>query len=201
LNFISSPAFNLLNEGDYSILVRDANDCESESYPVTLTIADTVSIDTIVATDAACLGLDNGTLEITAAGGSGNYEYSADGGDNFVTTSSITSLPAGDYAVIVRDDNDCSSEEKPVTLVYADTVDIVSVEKTDLTCSGLPDGTITINASGGTVPMDIPPTVVTAGTGSAISSLARATIVLVGMTMVPRKLVAWFGRSLCFGHL
>lgn len=139
-----------LPAGDYTVLVRDENNCESESYPATITILDTVVIDEVIAADATCLGIDDGSLQITAHGGSGALEYSIDGGTTFGDESTITSLLAGDYTIVVRDENECTSEEINQPLAYTDTIRLVSVEGTDLSCSGLPDGSIAIQAQGGT---------------------------------------------------
>jgi gliding motility-associated-like protein len=149
LTFDNSPVASDVAAGEYEVIVTDENDCASETYPVTLSVDDTVAIETLNAINPNCLGVDNGTLEITASGGSGIYEYCADGGTNFVTTPVISSLSAGEYQVVVRDDNDCTSEIMPVSLSFSDTVRIIEIEKSDLSCSGLPDGSITITASGG----------------------------------------------------
>jgi gliding motility-associated-like protein len=149
LNYVTSPVFNALAGGNYTLLVKDEKDCVSDSYLATLAVLDTVKIALVEVTDVTCLGLADGSVSITASGGTGIYEYSIDGGENFVTTASIGSLTLGDYTVVVTDDNDCLSEDYPVSLVALDTVEILSVDKTNLTCSGVPDGSILITASGG----------------------------------------------------
>jgi gliding motility-associated-like protein len=154
VNFVTTPTIGPLIAGDYTVVVKDENACTSESYPVTITVADTVKIAGVDITDVTCLGLDDGSLTISPTGGTGTYEYSADDGANFVTTSTIGSLAAGDYAVVVKDENACTSESYPVTLIISDTVKILSVDILNLTCSGLADGSITINASGGTSPYE-----------------------------------------------
>jgi gliding motility-associated-like protein len=144
-----SPIVNL-NAGDYTIVVRDEKDCLSESQAITITISDTVTIDSIRVVDATCAGLNNGSVSLVAEGGAGPYEYSNDGGTTFENTGGFASLAAGDYHMMVRDNNDCRSEEMPVTIINTDTIRITELVSTDLTCSGTPDGTITITASGGT---------------------------------------------------
>jgi gliding motility-associated-like protein len=109
-----------------------------------------VKIASVDITDLTCLSLTDGSVTINATGGSGIYEYSTDGGTTYVNTSTIGSLASGDYTIVVKDDNSCSSEIYPISLTITDTVSIVSVDITDATCSGLPDGSITISATGGT---------------------------------------------------
>jgi gliding motility-associated-like protein len=91
----------------------------------TLTDPDTVKIVSADATDLTCSGRDDGSIAITAAGGTGTYTYSADGGDHFVTTSSVSSLAEGDYIVVVKDGNNCLSEEFPITLNKSETCAMV----------------------------------------------------------------------------
>lgn len=56
----------------------------------------------LIVTDIAC-GQTNGTVTVTATGGSGSYEYSS--GNNVWQASNVFSLPAGDYTISIRDKN------------------------------------------------------------------------------------------------
>jgi gliding motility-associated-like protein len=138
-----------LPSGDYTVLVRDDKDCVSENELATISIADTVTIDTIDIADATCNGLNDGTVTLKVTGGTGTYQYSTDGGSTFGGVSILEALAAGNYSIVVRDGNDCNSDQSLITLTNSDTVAISNIESTDLTCSGLPDGTITITGSGG----------------------------------------------------
>jgi gliding motility-associated-like protein len=150
VNFVTNDSIGSLANGDYIIVVKDDNGCTSESYPATLTITDTVSIVSVDITDVTCLGLSDGSVSVIATGGTGTYEYSTDDGGNFVLNDSIGSLAEGAYAIVVKDGNGCVSENYLVTLIALDTVKIISVDVSDATCSGLPDGSVTIIATGGT---------------------------------------------------
>lgn len=149
VTFGTSNVLNGLTGGDYIVAIRDESNCASVTLPLFVAVIDTVKA-TYSLTDVTCLGLDDGSIDIDASGGSGNYEYSIDGGDSFSINDSTGALTAGDYVVVVTDDNDCLSEEIPVTLVVLDTVEIVQVTETDLTCSGINDGSIGVIATGGT---------------------------------------------------
>jgi gliding motility-associated-like protein len=151
VSFGTSSLIGSLAAGAYTAVIRDENECPPvNNIPFSLTVLDTVGIDTIIVTDATCMGIDDGSVQITAFGGSGIYEYSTDGGTNYVSDDLITSLAGGDYTVTVKDDQDCISEQQPVTITYADTVEIASVTHTNVTCADNTDGTITITAQGGT---------------------------------------------------
>lgn len=151
-DFTTSPDFTTLLQGEYILVARDANNCLSETHPVELTITDTVRITGVTATDATCLGVDNGSLSVTASGGTGVFQYSTDGGTTFGDAAVLSSLAGGSYQLVVSDENDCLSEAYPVALVYTDTIRLTSVIPTDLTCADLPDGIIAMTAEGGTSP-------------------------------------------------
>ncbi len=147
--FVQTPLISNLDAGEYAVMVSDESDCESETIPVSITIADTVTIDELVSVDPTCSGIDNGSISITASGGSGNYEYSTDGGSTFAPGSLVESLAADSYEVVAMDENDCQSPVENVILVYTDTVTIADIQITDVSCSGTPDGILAITAEGG----------------------------------------------------
>ncbi|MEZ4888033.1 MAG: T9SS type A sorting domain-containing protein [Chitinophagales bacterium] len=55
-------------------------------------------------TEASCHGGEDGTATVTATGGTGTYTYEWSNG---ATTDMATGLTAGDYTVIVEDENNC----------------------------------------------------------------------------------------------
>ncbi|MFO7922155.1 MAG: gliding motility-associated C-terminal domain-containing protein, partial [Bacteroidales bacterium] len=93
--------FDSLAADEYDLFVRDANGC----------LADTVvTIDLVTGIDAtfdvqmpSCHGYDDGSIEITALVGTGPYEYSIDGGDEFFQSGIFGGLAAGTYELAVRD--------------------------------------------------------------------------------------------------
>jgi gliding motility-associated-like protein len=149
----SNGVFNRLNPdipaGTYTLTVTDANNCTLVKDFI-LTSPDTVKIDSVDITDVTCLGKTDGSVTINASGGTGALVYSTDNGTTFVSNNIISALAGGDYNIVVQDANGCTSESYPVTMLIIDTVSIVTVDATDLTCSGMPDGSIAITATGGT---------------------------------------------------
>ena len=113
-----------IDSGSYTLKITDDNNCALVQN-FTLINPDTVKIVSADATDLTCSGRDDGSIAITAAGGTGTYTYSADGGAIFVTTSLISSLAEGDYIVVVKDGNNCLSEEFPITLNKSETCAMV----------------------------------------------------------------------------
>ncbi|MGC9472248.1 MAG: gliding motility-associated C-terminal domain-containing protein, partial [Bacteroidales bacterium] len=148
--FETSGVFGNLAAGDYTITILDDNGCQAE-VPVQITQpASAVSASITGQTDVLCHGETNGTVTIQGEGGTSPYEYSIDGGVNWQTEGTFSSLAAGDYTVTVRDDNFCIYDL--FITVSEPEVLTVTVSSTDVTCYGDGDGTATVTAAGGTSP-------------------------------------------------
>lgn len=97
-------------------------------------------------TDVTCFGGQDGSITITAGGGTGGYSYSVDGGSTFSGSQSFTGRTAGDYILVVSDENDCESDEVEVSVLQPEGMNIISSDATDVSCMGYINGTITIVA-------------------------------------------------------
>ena len=99
--FVNQPA------GSYNIRVRDANNCDI-SEPYTITEPFTLSASAAVTQLAECNPGLGAEVRITnAIGGTAPYEYSFDGGTNYVA-SPIGFLLPGNHTVFIRDANNCT---------------------------------------------------------------------------------------------
>ncbi len=99
---------------------------------------------TTVKVDPTCT--PNGTITVTATGGTGPYQYSINGGTSYQPSNVFNGLAGGTYNVVVRDASGCITTAQVVTLALVNTMTI-SVAKTDANCTT--GGTITVTASGG----------------------------------------------------
>ncbi|MEM9050524.1 MAG: choice-of-anchor L domain-containing protein [Bacteroidota bacterium] len=138
--------------GSYGLIVTDDNGCVI-NLPFTITEPDELVINTLSELDPACNGFDDGVLEVLADGGTGPYDYSWNT-TPVQTTPQIENLGPGSYTVTVTDANGCTAEEtysltEPVLLE----VGLIQLEQP--TCDGFSDGSIEIEATGGTAPFDI----------------------------------------------
>ncbi|RYE21305.1 MAG: T9SS type A sorting domain-containing protein [Sphingobacteriales bacterium] len=100
---------------------------------------------TFSTTESRCIA--TGTITVTAAGGSGNYNYRAVGPVTTTFTSSnvISGLPAGTYAVTVKDiGNDCEITEPAVVVPGSYSDPRFGLTSTDVTCTNGNDGTISV---------------------------------------------------------
>lgn len=133
-----------LRQGDYTVIMRDANGC---------TIDTTVSIDqparltgSITSQPVICYGDSNGVAQVFMQGGTPPYRYLWSNG---AMTQQVFNLPPGNPQVLITDENDCqyaiSTEILEPPQMQFDTTG-----STDASCFGLIDGTLIASASGGT---------------------------------------------------
>ncbi len=118
MNYQSGNVFSGLPPGTYNVVVQDANECADKEI-IELTSPGLPVIDTIAVTQANC-GAANGTISITASGGTPDYQYSIDGGTTFQDAGTYTGLAGGTYEVLVQDDLGCQiTQQAEVTQTSA----------------------------------------------------------------------------------
>ncbi|MCB9198099.1 MAG: gliding motility-associated C-terminal domain-containing protein [Flavobacteriales bacterium] len=144
-SFVSSSSFTGLSGGTYQIVVRDGNGCTTNGSPITISEPSAITFSTT--TVASTCGSNNGSITFTASGGTGALQYSVNGGSSFQTSSIFSGLNANTYNVVVKDGNGCQVTGT-ATVSSTASATISSVNKTNLTCNGSNDGSITINATG-----------------------------------------------------
>ena len=161
-NWQPSGSFTGLGAGTYNIFTRNTDASCLTAYvsnPVVLTIPDAANITNVASTDPTDCGLTDGTITISAQGGTGSLEYSIDSGTTYQASPNFIGLAGGTYYTFVRNDNNTCIVTGPIE-VLTDKVGgvITSVASTDPTDCGQADGTITINAvspSGNTLQFSI----------------------------------------------
>ncbi|MBL4586813.1 MAG: gliding motility-associated C-terminal domain-containing protein [Flavobacteriales bacterium] len=149
--FQSTGSFSSLAGDTYDIVIEDAGGCQLTDQ-VILNATTNPSIDNVAATDPACAGSD-GQIIITASGGTLPFSYSIDNGVTTQTTATFSGLEIGDYDIVVVDAAGCQSDAT-VTLNTDDLPSITDVTPTDLTCNSGCNGSLEINATGGTTPFE-----------------------------------------------
>ena len=103
-NGLTTDFVNKLKTGTYTVTVTDQNKCSSiGTYNVGQ--PDTVRAE-VETTAVSCFDYKNGSIKITATGGTGSYLYSLDG-DRFTDYNQFRRLAAGKYSVFVKDDTGC----------------------------------------------------------------------------------------------
>ncbi len=101
--FQSGGAFSNLAAGNYTVRVKDADDCVS-TLQVNVLNEDGVNMTASV-TESGC-GTSQGQIVVTASGGVGPYSFSLNGGD-FSSNNTFDQLSSGEYTVVAKDASNC----------------------------------------------------------------------------------------------
>ncbi len=141
----SSNSFSELAGGTYNWAVKDANGCiKTGTTTITVPPAITASATSVNPTIS---GGTNGSLTITASGGTGTLMYSKDGGATYQTSNVFTGLTCITYNWVVKDANGCTKSGS-TTLTCPNDI-TVTPNQTNPNCNGSATGSFTLNASGG----------------------------------------------------
>ncbi len=152
--------FNGLETGEYFLTYQSQPD-GSVSEEITFEIqAPNELTFNVSGTNISCFGDTDGSIELTANGGTGTYRYILNGGDPVIFTSpyTIENLTSGDYNIQVIDENDCignySTPEETISVTITQPAAELSVEGivTNATGFELATGALDITVSGGTAP-------------------------------------------------
>ena len=137
-----------LEAGTYVATVTDANGCEIVGQ-ITLIEPDELS-SSITSPEfngynISCQGLEDGSLDLTVAGGTGPYLFMWSNG---AATEDLTDLAAGMYIVTITDANGCTHVDS-VLLTQPDELILSSLDTGLIDCFGDADGSLTVGADGG----------------------------------------------------
>ena len=142
-----------LLQGQYNVTVTDENSCTATASATVSGPAALLEVGLDAKTDVTCNGAGDGTINITASGGTPAYTYEWSDGS---IDEDRTGLAPGTYIVTVTDDNGCTAT-LTATITQPAVLNI-SVNKTDPTCppgADPPvnnDGAIDVTVTGGTGP-------------------------------------------------
>lgn len=143
---LNGASQNNLAQGTYIINVSDANSCPG-STTVTINEPTAISVNTN-STPTSC-GQLNGTVSVSASGGTGTLSYLWSPGG--ATSSTVSGLSAGTYNVVVTDANGCTSNGS-ATISNTNGPDLALQSSSDVSCNGANDGQASVSATGGTGP-------------------------------------------------
>ncbi len=149
----SSNTFTGLAPNTYDVRIRDKVQiaCVKILTPAVITEPAVLNA-TVNFTDVTCNGANDGTITISApTGGYGTYSYSINGGASWLGSGNFTNLAPGNYNVRIRDaaNISCVIVLNPALAITEPVVLSATAAKTDITCFGAADGTITINGAAG----------------------------------------------------
>lgn len=114
-------------------------DCTTSDFALTFT-----------ATDPTSCSANNGTITASVTGGEGPYQYAL-GANAFSSNANFTSLGAGTYLLKSKDKNGCERSSNITLDAVGSTLAMTLIVSANSGCK-TSNGSITINASGGTEP-------------------------------------------------
>lgn len=133
----------------YTVTITDANGCSTVTTSTVANIPGPVSTMG-TPSNISCNGGNNGTANVSVTGGSGPFTYSWSNGTNNVTGGSsdnISGLTAIGYTVTITDGSGCTSI---TTVTLTEPGPILPVPASTPASCGSSNGTVSINATGGT---------------------------------------------------
>lgn len=142
----STGFFNNLAAGNYIGTVTDNSGCDT-LIPFNIPSPAQIQPSVTVQQTVSCFGGNDGALSAVATGGSGVFQYTWSNGS---TGSAVTGLNAGNFAVTIVDQNNCSvtafgNVTEPAQLTAAATSQPAK-------CNGEPSGALSGTGGGGTSP-------------------------------------------------
>ncbi|MBS7253180.1 T9SS type A sorting domain-containing protein [Flavobacterium branchiicola] len=143
-----------LYAGNYSVTVRDANNC-STTQNFVITEPQILSISKVVKTPPSAVGVDDASIAVTVQGGTANYNFQwYDQNMNLIYTdsnkasnTSIYNIYAGQYFISVTDANGCPIIARDLDKVDPLFIDVVQINTVQ--CQGAATASIKALTSGG----------------------------------------------------
>ena len=135
-----------LTAGTYTLTVTDNNGC-TLTYTQEITQPPLLT-GSLMGTDVTCYGLNNGSINLTPAGGTPPYTYLWSNG---ATTQDLSQIPFGSYQVTISDSYQCTT----VTFLYISQPSLpvqATLDILDVKCYGDSTGSIDMYVWGGTPP-------------------------------------------------
>jgi large repetitive protein len=156
---LTEPSFNMtdLPVDNYTIIAKElgALDCNAATGNFSISGPTLLGISDIIPTSTLCDGSTDGKLLVTGNSGVGSYEIATVTGGAIQqnTSGSFTNLASGDYRITLRRAvAGCSDKYEhpiPVTIIKPSKVSVL-LNKQNISCYGLDNGTISATSSGGT---------------------------------------------------
>lgn len=149
-NGASTNEITGLSAGVYDVTISDNRPC-SQQLTFTVTQPDSL-IANFTASNVTCNGDNDGTIEITASGGTPDYMYTVNGIDSSAYL--YEGLSPGNYTMNISDQNACTSSSTVLTITEPGVLTSV-ITPTIESGPGALDGMAEIEVNGGTAPYTV----------------------------------------------
>jgi large repetitive protein len=133
-----------LTAGNYSVQIADVNNCSIiNTYSISQPVAALSAVAS--ASNVSCFSGSDGSVFVSASGGTAPYSYTWTAGN--INTTLMSSIPAGTYSASVNDIKGCVTS----TTVQVTQPTQVTLSSTSINSDcGAANGQASVNASGGT---------------------------------------------------
>lgn len=138
---------NGLGADSYYVVTEDLSGCTTTSASVTISEPFPIT-SSLTLNNPTCNGACNGSILISASGGTGTLQFSSDGGATFSSVSNITNLCAGSYGIVIQDANSCIISGGTTTLTTPPILGI-NIGATSENCKDFCDGSLVVSGTGG----------------------------------------------------
>ncbi|MBI3510782.1 MAG: gliding motility-associated C-terminal domain-containing protein [Bacteroidetes bacterium] len=144
---------NLATGNSYNIIVKDSSGCVSVTEPISIPneiIPSGVTSSFAGGFQVSCNGSTDGSIDLSAIGGSGAYTYSWSNG---ATTEDLSNIAAGTYSVVITDALACTDTlnftlAQP-TVLTSSTVAFSGFNGNNVSCNGSSNGSVDLTVNGG----------------------------------------------------
>ncbi len=146
LNAIYTPSAEELLAGYVELILTttDNGTCPGDEDTIVISFPEFTSDVEVFSEDVDCFGNATGAIGLDVTGGAMPMSYIWNTGD---ITADISELVAGEYTVLLTDDNGCM-DSLAINIIEPELL-VVTADVTDATCFELTDGSIDLTVSGG----------------------------------------------------
>jgi gliding motility-associated-like protein len=129
-NYQSSGTFNVA-AGVYTVYAKDLNNCTVNQQ---VTVTEPSALDaTSAVTNASCDGGADGTITVSANGGTPPYQYTLNGS---FQASNVFYVGQGTYTITVKDANNCVFDVSGITVAITNNLSITPIADPASICEG-----------------------------------------------------------------
>jgi PKD repeat protein len=148
-SYFPTSQFLGLSAGYYLASLKDVRGCSASQGVTVLEPNSKVHLSATVFDEIVCKGDSLGRVKLQGTGGSGVIQYAKGTMLHFDYPSEFDSLFAGTYRFYAKDNNNCMDSTSVLLSEPAAALHLDQVITQDLSCFGKKDGSISIQASGG----------------------------------------------------
>jgi len=141
--------FKNLPQGQYTIKIRDKNNCSIDGYSTEIQQPNELKISISTTSGLKCFNDLSGSITATASGGTGALQYKTQNSE-YQSNGEFFYLDGGTYILTVKDENNCTKQAESVTLSEPNELKTNNLSTQNVTCNGFANGSISFEVVGGT---------------------------------------------------